>query len=345
MFDTSRPGPFYEDFVVGATLPPLPAITLSDADNALYRAVTGDQHPLVSDTSGYAAAAGSPGRLANPGMVMQYSIGQTTMATRQVIANLYYRSVRFLRPVELGETLRTTATVLGLRDSAPKDGQHRGKVWLGVRTVGDGGSVIEYERCALVRGRGPTDPGHGDEIPGPSEPTPLAELSALVPAWDLSRLPTTAWNIGELRTDPLRDHVDLAAPLARLTFNQAAVHRDTTASADGARLVYGGHVQGLAQASLTRMLPGLAHVVAWDGCDHIAPAHEGDLLEFSHRLVERAPVRSGQLLRFDVTGTRVGGPREPSERVPILRWTPTVFAAEPPDDSMQPNFVSDESVN
>ena len=44
MFDTSKLGPLYEDFSVGATLPPLPSITLTDADNAIYRAVTGDQH-------------------------------------------------------------------------------------------------------------------------------------------------------------------------------------------------------------------------------------------------------------------------------------------------------------
>ncbi len=99
MFDPTRPGPFYGDFVVGATLPALPAVTLTDADNAVYRAITGDQHALAADTPLYRRVSGSTGRLANPGVVMQYSIGQTTMATRQAIANLYYRSVRVLRPV------------------------------------------------------------------------------------------------------------------------------------------------------------------------------------------------------------------------------------------------------
>ena len=37
MFDTSKLGPMYEDFSVGATLPPLPSITLTEADNAIYR--------------------------------------------------------------------------------------------------------------------------------------------------------------------------------------------------------------------------------------------------------------------------------------------------------------------
>lgn len=321
MFDTSRLGPLYEDFTVGATLPPLPAVTLTDADNAVYRAIIGDQHALASDASAYRAASGSNGRLANPALVMQYSIGQTTMATRQAIANLYYRSVRVLRAVELGQTLRTTTTVLGLKDSAPKGEQFRGKVWLGIRSETEDGPVVEYERCALVRGRGPGQPGHADAIPGPSDPTPLADVAAGAPDWDLSGLIATDWPVDDTRADPLRDHIDLAAPLARMTFNQAAVHRDRTTTADGRRLVYGGHVQGLAQASLTRMLPGLASVQGWDGCDHIGPAYEGDLIEFRHRLVEQIGAGTGRLMRFEVTGTKLTD----GEPIDILTWTPIVW--------------------
>jgi acyl dehydratase len=226
-----------------------------------------------------------------------------------------------LRPVELGETLRTTTTVLGLKDSSPKGDQFRGKVWLGITSATGSGPVVEYERCALVRGRGPGQPGHADEIPGPSDPTPLAELVDGVPAWDLSGSIATDWPLDDTRSDPLRDHIDLAAPLARLTFNQAAVHRDHTTTADGRRLVYGGHVQGLAQASLTRMLPGLATVQGWDGCDHIGPAYEGDLIEFRHRLVEQIDVGSGWLMRFEVIGAKIGE----GEPVDILRWTPIVW--------------------
>ncbi|HUF99761.1 MAG TPA: MaoC family dehydratase [Ilumatobacter sp.] len=327
MFDTSKHGPLYEDFVVGATLPPLPSLTVTEADNVLYRAITGDQNLLVSDLTAYASASGSGRSLANPALVMQYSIGQTTMATRQAIANLYYRSVRVLAPVEVGDTLRTTTTVLGLKDSAPKGDQFRGKVWLGITTSTDSGPVIRYERCALVRGRGPGQPGHDDDIPGPSDPTPLADLADAAPSWDLSGLPSTSWPVGDDRPDPLRDHVDMAAPLARLTFNQAAVHRDFTTAATGARLVYGGHVQGLAQASLTRMLPGLATVVAWDGCDHIGPAFEGDLIEFRHRLVEELAVGSGRLMRFEVVGTKLADASNALETpIDILKWTPIAWA-------------------
>ena len=327
MFDTSKLGPLYEDYRVGATLPPLPSVTLTEADNAIYRAVTGDQHQLVADATKYRAASGSDGQLANPALVLQYSIGQTMMATRQAIANLYYRSVRVLRPVEVGQTLTTTTTVLGMKDSAPKGDQFRGKVWLGITTTSEDGPVIEYERYALIRGRGPDQPGAANDIPGPSDPSPLADLVDLVPGWDLSGLIATEWPEGEARVDPLRDHIDLAAPLARLTFNQAAVHRDVTLTANGRRLVYGGHVQGLAQGSLTRMLPGLATVVAWDGCDHVGPAYEGDLIEFRLTPSDRVAAGSGHLTRFQVIGTKVAdgdtGPVEPAE---ILRWTPIVWA-------------------
>lgn len=310
----------FEDFQVGATIPSLPAVTITEADNAIYRAMTGDQHRFAADRSAYRAAGGS-GALANPGLVMQYSIGQTTNATRRAIANLYYRSVRVLRPVEIGQTLTTKATVLGLRDSSAKQGQHRGKVWLGIQSRSEDGPVVEYERCALIPAAG--TPGHTDEIPGPSGPTPLIDLVDNVPTWDLSSLDGVEWSLGELRTDPLRDHIDLAAPLARLTFNQAAVHRDATLGPGGRRLVYGGHVQGLAQASLTRLLPGLATVVAWDGCDHVGPAFEGDMLQFSHLLSERLAAGSGHLMRFEVIAARVDPDGSTAD---LLRWTPVVWA-------------------
>ncbi len=313
-------GPLFEDFEIGGTIPPLPAVTLTEADNAIYRAITGDQHRFAADNAAFRGAGGI-GALANPAIVMQYSIGQTTNATRRAIANLYYRSVRVLRPVLIGQTLTTTTTVLGLRDSTGKDGANRGKVWLGIRSSSEDGVVVEYERCALIPAR--TAPGHDSDIPGPSGPTPLADLSGNVPSWDLSGLQAVEWVDGETRIDPLRDHIDLAAPLARMTFNQAAVHRDHTLGPGGRRLVFGGHVQGLAQASLTRLLPGLATVVAWDGCDHLGPAFEGDMLQFRHTLGERLAVGSGNLLRFEVIGSRVGTDGEITD---ILRWTPVVWS-------------------
>jgi 2-methylfumaryl-CoA hydratase len=316
-------GPYYDELTQGMTIPWLPPVTVTEADNVAYRMITGDQHLPSADRGLAARLTGRDAAMVYPALAMQYSIGQTTNATRRAIANLYYRSVRILRTVEVGETLRTTATVLGLADGKPRDGQHRGKVWLGIETVGDNGPVVGYERCALVASRAGS-PGHADEIPGPSDPAPLAELAALAPPWDLGLLPRTEWTVGETRADAMRDHVDLAPSLARMTFNQAFVHRDGTRSIYRKRLVYGGHVQGLAQASLSRVLPGIATVVAWDGCDHVGPAFEGDLLAFRHTLVEEAVVGGGRLLRFEVRGATVDAEGQAGDD--ILVWTPIVLA-------------------
>ena len=316
-------GPYYDDFEHGMTIPPLPAVTVTEADNVAYRMITGDQHFASADQDAYQRVSGSSKALVNPGLVMQFAIGQTTNATRKAIANLYYRSVRILRSVEVGETIKTTTTVLGLSDAKPKDGQHRGKVWLGIETSTDRGPVVQYERCALVASKSGS-PGHSSEIPGPSDPAPLEDLTELAPDWDLSSLTPTGWDLGESRADAMRDHVDLAPSLARMTFNQAFVHRDASASIYGKRLVYGGHVQGLAQASLSRLLPGVATIVAWDGCDHIGPAFEGDLLEFRHELKEILPVKGGRLMRFEIRGSTTN--KQESSGSDILVWTPIVFA-------------------
>jgi len=316
-------GPYYDDFELGMTIPPLPAITVTEADNVAYRMITGDQHFASANQDAYATISGSTVPLVNPGLVMQFAIGQTTNATRKAIANLYYRSVRILRPVEVGETITTTTEILGLSDAKPKEDQHRGKVWLGIETSGDGRPAVQYERCALVASRSGS-PGHSSEIPGPSDPAPLQDLAGLVPDWDLRGVDITPWEPGESRVDAMRDHIDLAPSLARMTFNQAFVHRDASASIYGQRLVYGGHVQGLAQASLSRVLPGCATVVAWDGCDHLGPAFEGALLELRPELKESFSVAGGQLMRFEIRGTTVN--EQGSAGSDILVWTPVVFA-------------------
>ena len=67
-------------------------------------------------------------------------------------------------------------------------------------------------------------------------------------------------------------------------------HTDATASAHGQRLVYGGHVIGIAASHLTRVLPDLATILAWRSCDHLGPMFEGDLLRSEIMLEELEPL-------------------------------------------------------
>ena len=318
-------GPYFEDLTVGEPLVPAPAITIGSGDLAVYQSIVGDPLAIALSEPLAQRVTGIEGRIVNPAFVMHVSIGQSTVATRRVVANLFYRGVALRRTVRVGDTLSTTVVVRGLKENTPRpDRPPRGMALLGIRTVDqDDRLVVEYERCAMVNARDRTPTGHADDL-GPAEtPLDLAASLPLAPAdWDLAPLPAAdAWPVGETRRDPLRDTVSSAIELARLTQNLAPVHRDATLGQGGRRLVYGGHTIGLAQASLARLLPSLATVVAWHSCDHLQPVYEGDLLEFRATLLDEAAVPNGRLRAFSVrAATERGG-----EAVDVLDWQPVVF--------------------
>ena len=132
-------------------------------------------------------------------------------------------------------------------------------------------------------------PGHDDDL-GTAGDLDLGTYAELVPEWNFTALgPPCDWSVGETISDPTRDVIQGATALVRLTHNLAMIHRDAEESPYPERLVYGGHVVGLAQASLSRVLPGMATVVGWHLCDHTGPAFEGDLLSFRHTLLDVQP--------------------------------------------------------
>ena len=113
---------------------------------------------------------------------------------------------------------------------------------------------------------------------------------------DASALVPTGWDLAPLRAEPLGplfvdvrvgdvfaveagETVTSAPELARLSLNMAHAHTDAGASAHGRRLVYGGHVIGIAAAHVCASVPDLATILAWESCDHIGPTFEGDRLQ------------------------------------------------------------------
>lgn len=313
-------GPFYDQLRVGEELPRQPSITIDEGMAALYQSWVGERLPMALDAAVYEAVTGQPGRLASPGLVMQLSIGLSTTISRRAIANLFYRDVRLVRPITLGESVATVVTVTGLADGSHKEGRdRRGKVLVDIVTTANGEPAVEYQRCPMLpQAQNDTAPGHHDDL-GVDGDVDLAAYAVLVPDhWDFGPLgPPTQWATGETITDPSRDVIDGATGMVRLTHNLAMVHRDVEKSPYPERLVYGGHVVGLAQASLSRVLPGMATVVGWHGCAHTGPAFEGDLLSFSHTLLDVAPAGGGRALTIRVEGAAVRDDGEAS----VLDWT------------------------
>lgn len=303
-------------------------MSIDDGTAAAYQAIAGDSLRLSLDRPLCLAVTGSPQLLVNPSLVFSISVGASTVATKRVVANLFYRNMLLRHQVFQGQTLETTTSVAALADASPKPGSPpRGKALLQMHTTADGQPLLDYQRCALIPCRHSEPPGHSSDVGQAEGSLDLERFGALVPDWDLTPLGDhDRWETAAERTDPLHDVVDNATALVRLTQNVAAVHRDATASQYGRRLVYGGHTIALAQASLSRVLGGLATVLGWQSCNHLAPVFEEDVLACTHTLIgeSQTPTGTVRAIRVEVDAIRASDDGT-NERITVLDWMPVVL--------------------
>ena len=277
-------GPYFDDLVLGQVFDWAPSMTLTPGVAAAHQAIVGDRLRLALDAELAHAVTGIPGALAHPALVCDIAIGQSTLATQRVTANLFYRGLFFHRYPAIGDTLFTRTEVVGLKQNSDRPGRARsGLAALRMTTIDHtGGLVLDFHRCAMLPlSPGAADTGYADDLSqlGVGQPTATDPTGH----WDAdafrARVPGPHFH-ADLAGSVLRSSADVvssAPELARLTLNIAAVHHDSR-TAGGRRLVYGGHTIGLALAQATRMLPNIATVVGWRSCDHLGPVYENDLL-------------------------------------------------------------------
>ncbi|MFI1918228.1 acyl dehydratase [Nocardia sp. NPDC020380] len=300
-----------------------PAVTLTEGHAAVHQSIVGDRLRLPLDTTLSTRVTGrSP--LAHPALVWNLAIGQSTLATRQVKANLFYRGLAFHRAPTIGDTLHTTTTVVALHQNSPKPNRPAtGLAALHIITVDQQSRpILDFHRCAMLPLRNQNaETGHTDDLSTIGTETNLATAKASFADWNLAAYPDSTPSASDLHPGMSwqisgGDTVSSAPELARLTLNIAAVHHDSTA-AGGRRLVYGGHTIALALAQITRDLPGLVTVPAWHSCDHTAPVYEGDTLR-THITIDSLTPLGDHAALLDlhavVTADRDDG------RVPVLDW-------------------------
>lgn len=276
-------GPLFDDLRRGQIFHS-PSITLTDGLAATHQAILGDRLRLPLDRALSEAVTGGP--IAHPGLVTDVAIGQSTVVTQRVKANLFYRGLRFHNFPRINDTLTTRTEVVGLKGNRVREGRPpTGLAVLRMTTTDQAGrTVLDFHRCAMLPRR-PRDTwaesGESDDLTaiGTEEPAAWSTPSG----WDLSAYPPLVPDATEgappagrvLRSSA--DVVSSAPELARLTLNVAEVHHDQRAGGDR-RLVYGGHTIGLALSQATRMLPSMLTVLGWRSCEHTGPVYEGDTL-------------------------------------------------------------------
>ena len=293
-------GPYFDELERGHVERGAPALTLTAGHAAVHQAILGGRLRLALDAPLARRVTGDERPLAHPALVCDVAIGQSTLLTQRVIANLFYRGLVLRRLPRIGDTLRTTTEVVALKQNrARPERPATGLAVLRIVTVDqDERPVLDFTRCAMLPLRdrqGTTD--HADPIAGEPLAFDAAVLAAPVAGWDLAALapafgfevlaPGTVWELEG------GDVVSAAPELARLSLNVAMAHHDHAAGQAGRRLVYGGHTIGLAAAQVTRALPDLATIVAWHGCDHLAPVFEDDTLRSTVELDRAEPLPDG----------------------------------------------------
>lgn len=319
-------GAYFDELSIGQVFDWAPSMTLSAGLAAAHQAIVGDRLRLALDTGLCMAVTGSPGPLAHPALVCDVAIGQSTLVTQRVKANLFYRGLTFHRFPVIGDSLYTRTEVVGLRANSAKPGRApTGLAALRMITIDQADQlVLDFYRCAML----PAGPDFNPDK-APDDDLSAVGADAAPPAAD----PAAQWNGEVFRTRVPGPHFDAgmagsvlhstadlvssAPELARLTLNIAAPHHDSRVG--GQRLVYGGHTIGLALAQASRLLPNLATVLGWRSCDHTGPVHEGDTLYSELHIESAEPAEQGGVLQLRSVVYAVGdGPGEPDRQV--LDW-------------------------
>lgn len=320
-------GPYFDELEVGQVFDTAPSMTLTSGAAAMHQAILGDRLRLPLDAHLSSKVTGRSTELAHPGLVCDVAIGQSTLATHHVKANLFYRGLRFHAFPHIGDSLYTRTEVVGLKANTAKSGRRpTGLAALRMETVDQTGrKILDFYRCAMIP---------FSDSPPEGRPPAADDLSAIGPAdepahvipegWDLSGIPATSPDLTGTTFTSSADVVSSAPELARLSLNIAATHHDSRVNG-GTRLVYGGHPIGIALSQATRALPNLVTVLGWQSCDHLGPVREGDTITSRLHVESVETIDGGAvLLRLRSIADVVGGADGP---VPVLDWRFTALAA------------------
>ena len=333
-------GPFFEHFKLGDKFS-APSVTIDEGHAAFYQAITGDRSRLSLDKTLSERVTGRIERVINPMLSINMINGQTTFASQNVKGNLFYRGLHLKQPVYLGDTLRTTTKVVGLKQNKIKDGRAAtGMVALEMETRNqDGLQILKYWRCPMISCENPkADTGLNDDFSWMPVELNYNEIKKSIPL---------SWNIEELKQQDLGlpspklsqntkiivkagDTITCAPELVRITGNIALTHTDASQSYLGKRLVYGGHTISLAYSQFVRAIPNLVSLIGWQKCDHLAPVLEEDIINSEFIINKRIPIEKGVLYEINAETYSIRKSKDGSftDRTQVLDWVFVVWVAE-----------------
>lgn len=280
-------GNYFEDFSVGQRMDcPVPR-TLTAGDVAAYIALTGDRTPRFCGPEGWV----------HPLITFHLVLGQTVrQISLNARANLGYADMRWGVPVRVGDTVRTTIEIVGLKENS---NGRTGIAW--VRTEARNQSeqlVLSYTRWVMVKKRAEAATPWLDAPVVPTLPRSVSAGALSLAGVDAMPAPAetgAAWAfedyaVGEriFHHDGMTINPSDHMAFTRLFQNSAKVHFDALLT-EGKPLVYGGMPVSVAYAQAFNGLENRFGLVAINGGAHANPVHAGDTLYSLTEVVEVAP--------------------------------------------------------
>lgn len=307
-------GNFFEDYRVGQVIHHAVPRTVSGGERALYHALYPARHALYSSDQ-FAKSCGLPASPIDDLVAFHVVFGKSVPdISLNAVANLGYAEMRWLLPVYPGDTLRSSSTVIGVKENS--NGK-TGVVW--VRTEGrnqDDDLVMSFVRWVMVRKRDVVSPAPTPTIPELAKVVDPADL--VIPnglsfdGYDFaaSSEPHRAadYTVGEVI-----DHVDGVTiseaehmMATRLWQNTAKVHFDVTSRPDGRRLIYGGHVISMARSLSFNGLANAQMVLAVNSGAHANPCFAGDTIRAWSEIldIQKTTVAGVSALRQRLVATK-----------------------------------------
>ena len=310
----TNPGNFFEDFEIGQVIEHATPRTVTEGDRAVYGALYPTRFAIPSS----ATFAGDIGLVPHPVEELvgfHIAFGKTVPdISLNAVANLGYAECRFHQPVVPGDTLRTSSTVIGLKENSSGKS---GVVYVrSVATNQRGETAIEWARWVMVHKRDPEAAAPETVIPDLAKVVDPAYL-VLPSGLDFSGYDTVAagepHRFDDYEVGEKIDHVDgvtLTDPehmlATRLWQNTAKVHFNTEARPDGKRLIYGGHIISMARALSFNGLANAQLIAAINAGAHTSPAFAGDTVYAWSEVLDKAetPEPSVGALRLRLVATK-----------------------------------------
>ena len=289
MKNKTNSGNFFEDFFVGQELKHSTPRTISSGDVSLFIGLLGSRFVLHSSKE-FAKKIGFKGAPIDDILTFNMVFGKTVPdISLNSPANLGYASCKFIQPVYVGDTIKTTSKVLGVKENSNKK---TGIVW--VNSVGKNQKnevVLDYIRWVMVNKRNEASPAPKTVIPELKDEVSIEE--AAIP----EKLNMSNYDFDESGSKYLWDDYQIGEKIdhidgmtveeadhmtaTRLYQNTAKVHFNDHTEKNGrlgSRIVYGGHIISLVRMLSFNGLSNAFKILGINGGKHIAPTIAGDTI-------------------------------------------------------------------